>query len=85
MRSNKAKCKVLHIDQGNPRYVGRLGEESIESSPVEKDFRVLSEVKLNMRQQCALAVCKANSILGCVKGGVAAVQGRGLFPCALPL
>jgi len=39
MRFNKAKCKVLHLDQGNPRYVYKPGEEILESSPTEKDFR----------------------------------------------
>ena len=36
MRFNIATCKILHLGQRSPRYVYRLGEELLESSPVEK-------------------------------------------------
>jgi len=80
MKFNKARCKILHMGQGNPKHKYRLGGEWLESSPEEKDLVVLVNEKLSMSWQCALAVQKANCILGCIKGSVASRAREGILP-----
>ena len=79
MRFSIAKCKVLHVGRSNPRYVYRLGEEPLESSPM-KDLGILVDERLKVSQQCALAAQKANGILGSIRIGVASRDREVIVP-----
>jgi len=83
MKFNKAKCKVLHLGQGNPQSQNRLGDEWIESSATDKYLGVLAAEKLNKCQQSALADHTTNHILGCIKSCMASMSREKILPSTL--
>jgi len=71
MRFNKAKFQVLHLGHNNPMQHYRLGEEWLESCPVEKDLGMLVDSRLNTSKQWDQLARNANSILVCIMNCVA--------------
>jgi len=73
------------MGRGNTWYQYRLGDEGIESSPEEKDLRVLVDKKLSTTWQRALATQKTSHILGCTKRSVASSSRDVILPLCSPL
>ncbi|KAK4826970.1 hypothetical protein QYF61_012911 [Mycteria americana] len=74
MKFKKSKRWILHLGQGNPGYMYKVGDERLESSPAERYLGVWVDGKLYMSQRCALAAKRANCVLGCIKHSIALVQ-----------
>ena len=66
MKFNTSKCKVVHIGKNNPNKTYEMDNNSLESSPVEKDLGVIITKDLSFDTHIANAIKKAKQMLGMI-------------------
>ena len=64
MAFNVAKCKVMHIGHGNPRYDYAMLNMDLAATTEERDLGVITSSKLKPTAQCAKAAKTAQAVLG---------------------
>jgi len=67
-------------EQGNPGYMYKSGDETLESNLTERDLGFWVDGKLNMSQQRPLAIKMANGVLGCIKHSTASQSREATVP-----
>ena len=70
MKFNTSKCKVLHVGNKTIRHDHFMGGTKLESAQVEKDLSVIVDLSLSGSSQCAVAVKKANRMLGYIASSI---------------
>ena len=71
MKFNRDKCQVLHLGKRNQMHSYKTGDNWVSNITDEKDLGIVVDRKLNMSQQCDVAVKKANAIWGCINRSIA--------------
>ena len=64
MAFNVAKCKVMHIGHGNPRFEYSMQNTPLEVTEEERDLDVITSSKLKPGAQCTKAAKTAKAVLG---------------------
>lgn len=80
MKFKDAKCKILHVCQGNLKQKYRLEREWTKNSTEERDLGLLVGKKLDTIQQCELSAKRANHILECTKRSMACRLRKVILP-----
>ncbi|RMC00519.1 hypothetical protein DUI87_23133 [Hirundo rustica rustica] len=52
LKSNRGKCRVLHLGKNNPRHQHKLGADLLENSSARRDLGAQVDNKLSLSQQC---------------------------------
>lgn len=81
-----SKCQILNLGQSYTGHEYELWEELLESYPAQRDLGLLDLGQhIGGSQQCALAVQRANCILGCIKHSMTSWAKEGIIPLYLVL
>ena len=67
---NADKCTVLHMGHKNKEAEYKLGDNVLRKAVVERDLGVIVDRNGKSSEQCAMAVKKANAVLGMIKRNI---------------
>ena len=70
MSFNTDKCTVIHMGKNNKEAVYKMGSNVLQKSTLERDLGIMISRTGKSSKQCALAVKKANGILGMIKRNI---------------